>query len=395
MLNLNVKHSSLRSLSLLFFAQAIFISVSILSFTFAGLVGNFLASDPKNATLPVALFSLSTLFLIFPASILMKKIGRKKGFLLGAFLGILSGIIGTAAIYSHSFILFCLSNMLLGGYQAFSQFYRFAAIELSENTHAASAVSITLTGGIVGAILGPTLGSMINHWMPLYHYAEVYMLTALLSVFGLLFLLFIKTPKLQQSELPSFKESLRHLTTQKKFIVALINVCIAYFLMIIFMTGTPLSMHHHGFDITRINLVIQWHVLGMYLPSFFIGKILNKFGLPKGYKLACILFSISLLFIYYGVSFSSFAAALILIGIAWNVMYMAGSIIVGTCDAQNKAVVQAVNEMCIFFTYSVAAYLSGILVVTIQWQGMSLFSIPFILLSFFSVLYYQSVFKYK
>jgi MFS family permease len=392
-MSLAFRNSSRYSLGFLFCAQAVFISVTILSFTFAGLVGSLLTPDPKNATLPVALFSLSTLFLIFPASLLMKKVGRKKGFLVGGFLGILSGIVGVMAIYSNSFILFCISNMLLGGYQAFSQFYRFAAIELSENIHAASAVSITLTGGIVGAIVGPTLGSMINHWMPLYHYAEVYMLTSMLSLLGILFLFFIKTPKPQEEVLPSFKESLRHLTKQQKFIVALINVCIAYFLMVIFMTGTPLSMHHQGFDITHINLVIQWHVLGMYLPSFFIGKILNKFGLSKGYKFACVLFFISLLFIYYGVSFISFSAALILIGVAWNIMYMAGSIIVGTCDSQNKAVIQAVNETCIFFTYSLAAYLSGILVATIQWQGMSLFSIPFIVIALFSVIYYQSSLK--
>lgn len=258
--------TSVKSVSLLFCAQAIFISVSILSFTFSGLVGALLTDDQKNATLPVALFSFSTLLLIFPASLLMKKSGRKKGFLFGAFFGILSGITGVVAIYTHSFLLFCLSNMLLGGYQAFAQFYRFAAIELAEERHAASAVSMTLMGGILGAILGPTLGSMINHWMPLYHYAEVYMLTAILSILGLFFLFFIKMPRLHEVEVYSFKESVRHITKQKKFIVALINVCIAYFLMAIFMTGTPLSMHAHGFDITKINLVIQWHVLGMYLP---------------------------------------------------------------------------------------------------------------------------------
>ncbi len=382
-----------RNLTLLFLSQAIFVSVIIISFTFAGLVGALLASDPKNATLPIAAFSLTTLTCIFPASMLMKRIGRKKGFLCGTLFGMLSGTMAVIAIYMNSFLLFCLSNMLLGVYQAFAQYYRFAAIEFSKNYHSIeTAVSIVLSGGVLGTLIGPTLGSFLNQWYALYHYAEVYIATTLLSILGIAICAFIQQPPKELFSAPALKikHSLRHLLQHKKYHLALINVCVAYFLMVLLMTGTPLSMHKSGFDIMHINFVIQWHLLGMYLPSFFMGKILQRYGLKKGYCFAIILFLFSLFFVWYQSSFFGFSSALIMVGIAWNVMYMSGSIIVGMIDDRNKPVAQATNETCIFLTYSIAAYLAGTLVNSIGWSNISLFCIPFLLISIVSLYCYHA-----
>lgn len=380
-----------RNLVLLFFSQAIFVAVIIISFTVSGLIGEMLATDPKNATLPTAFFSLATLSCIFPASILMKRIGRKKGFLLGIASGIISGIMSVIAIYMDSFALFCVANLFLGGYQAFAQYYRFAAVELSDNQYSVgTAVSVVLTAGVLGTLIGPTLSSIFNHWNPLYHYAEAYVVAGFLSLLSLVLCFFIQSPK-HVSLVPSLKinHAFSSLRKDKKYLVALINACVGYFLMVLLMTGTPLSMHKHGFDLTHINFVIQWHLLGMYLPSFFMGKLLTRYGAKLGCIVAIVLFLLSFIFISHSNSFLIFSVALVLVGIAWNMMYMAGSMVVAEFDELHKPAAQAMNETSIFLTYTIAAYLAGVLVPSIGWTNMGFFCAPFLCISLLSFHYFK------
>lgn len=381
------------NLILLAFSQAIFVSATILSFTFAGLIGKILAPIPEITTLPVAMTGLGTLLLTFPASILMRKIGRRNGFIIGTLCGITCGFLGFISIYLHSFVLFCIACFFMGIYQAFAQYYRFAATEIVNKSYASKAISIILVGGVLGAIMGPMLGTLFYRILPLYNYAEISLIIIAVSFIGLIINLFVNVPQQQAHLILSLQNKIWIIKyiLQKDFFIAVTNACISYFIMILLMTATPLSMNHCGFNITSINFIIQWHLLGMYLPSFFTGHLIHKYGIKKIYYLGIIFFIISSFFVYYGNSFIDFIISLIAVGIGWNFIYISSStLLVTSFNKEAKTLIQGINEVCIFSTVSIASCVAGFLVTTIGWQKISLVTIPFIIFAIITTkLYYK------
>ena len=382
---------------LLTLSQAIFVSATIISFMFASLVGKALASNAMNATLPVAITGLGTMLSTLPFSLLMKRIGRKNGFIVGTLLGAISGTLGYIAIKDASFSLFCFSMVFMGFYQAFAQYYRYAASEAVDTNLISRTISFILVGGVVGAMLGPMIGTASHHLSNNDHYATAYLMVLFVSLFGTFVCTLLNKSQSHQPSPNKTAEDKTLISDKLKLLLkkdnytAISNASIGYFLMILLMTATPLAMQSKGFNIAQIGYIIQLHLLGMYLPSFFTGRLIYRYGIKKIFVSGILLLLLSASCVYSGNAFWQFAIALIFTGVGWNFLYIAGSTLLAHTQAPGeKAIVQGINEVSIFTTSAIASYLAGLLLYTIGWHAIGLFCLTFLVISAMITYHYKN-----
>ncbi|MEP9238661.1 MFS transporter (plasmid) [Enterobacter hormaechei] len=362
-------------------SQAVFQTVTILLMTIGGLAGLYLAPDPTWATIPVAMGSLGTALVMFPASFLMSRVGRRAGFLLGAASGIVSAAIAVVAMIQHSFWLLCLAMLLMGIYQAFAQFYRFAAGEVATVEFRTRAISLVIAGGVVAAFAGPWLGRTGSNLLST-PYAGSFILMGVMSAIGVLLLLGLKVPEESHTATFNTPPARRWTTviTQPAYLVALFSAASAYGIMVLAMTATPIAMTHHDYSLGESASVIQLHVLGMYLPSFFTGRLVARFGSVK-----IMLAGVAMMIVYAclalsGTSWALFAGALIFVGTGWNFLYIgATSLLSTTCSGKEKGVAQAVNDMSVFVFTLLCSVAAGSLLNTIGWQSMNKLLLPWVI----------------
>ncbi|OYY84611.1 MAG: MFS transporter, partial [Rhizobiales bacterium 17-65-6] len=269
----------IRQVALLSAAQALFQTASVMVMTVAGLAGAAITPAPEFATLPVAAMFLGTAIGIAPASLWMARVGRRIGFVAGAVLGTLGGLLGALGIFYASLPLLCLGTGLVGTYQAFAQFYRFAAAEVATDAFRPRAISFVLAGGVVAAIAGPILGRFGGPLLAA-EYAGSFLILAVVSLLAAGLLLGVDMPRPARSA-SSGGRPLGAIIRQPGYLVALFGAATGYGVMILAMTATPLAMLHHHHDLSAAATVIQLHVLGMFLPSFFTGALISRFGVLK------------------------------------------------------------------------------------------------------------------
>lgn len=362
-------------------SQAVFQTVTILLMTIGGLAGLYLAPDPSWATIPVAMGSLGTALVMFPASFLMTRVGRRAGFLLGAASGIVSAAVAVVAMMQHSFWLLCLAMLLMGIYQAFAQFYRFAAGEVATVEFRTRAISLVIAGGVVAAFAGPWLGRTGSNLLST-PYAGSFILMGVMSAIGVLLLLGLKVPEESHTATFNTPPARRWTTviTQPAYLVALFSAASAYGIMVLAMTATPIAMTHHDYSLGESASVIQLHVLGMYLPSFFTGRLVARFGSVK-----IMLAGVAMMIVYAclalsGTSWALFASALIFVGTGWNFLYIgATSLLSTTYNGKEKGVAQAVNDMSVFVFTLLCSVAAGSLLNTIGWQSMNKLLLPWVI----------------
>ncbi|MGV4228894.1 MFS transporter [Citrobacter portucalensis] len=362
-------------------SQAVFQTVTILLMTIGGLAGLYLAPDPSWATIPVAMGSLGTALVMFPASFLMTRMGRRAGFLLGAASGIVSAAVAVVAMIQHSFWLLCLAMLLMGIYQAFAQFYRFAAGEVATVEFRTRAISLVIAGGVVAAFAGPWLGRTGSNLLST-PYAGSFILMGVMSAIGVLLLLGLKVPEESHTATFNTPPARRWTTviTQPAYLVALFSAASAYGIMVLAMTATPIAMTHHDYSLGESASVIQLHVLGMYLPSFFTGRLVARFGSVK-----IMLAGVAMMIVYAclalsGTNWALFAGALIFVGTGWNFLYIgATSLLSTTYSGKEKGVAQAVNDMSVFVFTLLCSVAAGSLLNTIGWQSMNKLLLPWVI----------------
>ena len=352
-----------------------------LTISAAALVGKRITDDPAWATLPLSLNLLGTMSSGIPASLLMQKIGRRNGFRLGTVVGMLGGLINIYAIQSGSFILFCLGSYLIGCLLGFGQLYRFAAIEVTPEEHKARAVSLVLFGGILSGVLGPGIALLTKDWVEEAPFMGSYQ--SLIGLYILIFLLLqlVDLPKPRASEQQPRTRPFWEITRQTSWKISVLSAALGYAAMALIMTATPLSMqvHHHSFSASAF--VIQWHVIAMFLPSFFTGNLIQRFGRKNimlmgiGLNLLCILINVQ------GHFFLSYWFALIFLGVGWNFMFIAGTtLLTETYRPEEKALVQGVNDVLVFGSAASGSLLAGILQNQIGWESLNIVVAPPLLL---------------
>ncbi|RPF24349.1 MFS transporter [Vibrio crassostreae] len=369
-----------RNVWLLSLCQALLMTGNILLISVIGLIGKQIAPSVSMITLPVALQFLGLMAATIPASLISGKLGRKRGFSIGNVVGITGASLATYALSQQHFYLFCFATFLLGIGIGFGTLYRFAAIEVCDENARHRAISISMAGGVLAAVLGPNLAIMSQQWSQDGLYIGAFASLIGLNILALLILQTIQFPKVSFNSQSPKADPLSVIVKAPNFIGAVFAAMVAYAVMNILMTATPLAMIGCGFDFTKAAGVIEWHVLGMFVPAFFTGSLIEKFGSRMMILAGGVLFVVCIAINIHGESIWHFRAALVVLGVGWNFMFIAATgLFSQSYQSQNKAKAQAFNEFVVFGCVTVTALLSGWLESTAGWQNLNIYVLPFVL----------------
>jgi MFS family permease len=356
-------------------SQALFQTASVLVMTVGGLAGGQIASRPELATLPIATMFLGTAISTFPASTWMARAGRRAGFMLGAGFGVVGGLTAALGIWLGMLWVLALGTLLVGSYQAFAQFYRFAASEVADDAFRPRAISFVMAGGIVAALLGPMLGRLGGPMLqPLY--VGSFLILSIISLVGFGILTGLHMPNAKADHVDTAQgRPWSTIVMQPGYLVALFGAATGYGIMILAMTATPIAMTHHHHELGTAATVIQLHVLGMFLPSFFTGSLIARFGVLT----------------WTGTGFSSFASALVLLGVGWNFLYIGGTtLLTTTYTPAEKSRAQATNDMTIFVVGLACSFSAGGLLDALGWQSMNGVLLPWLAAAALALLWFGS-----
>ncbi len=368
-----------RNVFILAACQTLYMSGTSLMITTSPLIGNMLAEDKALATLPLACHHAGVMAATIPASQLMRVIGRRNGFMFGSCLGMVGAAIAGTAIMEAWYWIFCLGVFIVGWFNGFAVFYRFAAADTASPEFRPKAISWVLTGGLFAAILGPELAKHTIDLLSPVLYAGSYF--ALIGLYILNFLLVsqVRIPPLSAEERATTGRPLLQILMQPKCFVAVCTAFVAYGVMSLLMTSTPLAMFACGFDFNESATVIQLHIIGMFAPSFFTGNLIKRFGTLR-IILAGILINIVCVGVDLGgVHFLNFSIGLFLLGVGWNFMFIgATTLLTEMHEPAERAKVQGFNDFLIFGTIATAAFSSGNILHYFGWDMVNYGVLPFL-----------------
>ncbi len=377
-----------RQVLLLATAQALFQTASVAVMTIGGLAGSQVASRPGLGTMPIAAMFLGTAVGTVPASLWMARVGRRAGFIAGALLGAAGGLVAAGGVRFGMLGVLSFGTFLVGVFQAFAQFYRFAASEVADDAYRPRAIALVLGGGIVAALAGPMLGRLGGKLLS-PEYTGSFLLLAVVSLVnaGLLLGLRVPVPAAGPAQ-DAARRRLGAIIAQPAYLVALFAAATGYGIMILAMTATPIAMLEHDHDLATAATVIQLHVLGMFLPSFFTGALIGRFGVRAVMLAGVALLAGHVLLTLTGMHFASFAGALVLLGVGWNFLYIGGTtLLTTTYTAAEKGHAQATNDMTIFVVGLACSFGAGALLQALGWQMLNVVLLPWLLLAALALLW--------
>ncbi len=376
--------------TLLALCQALAMTTNTVLITVAALIGYALAADKALATVPLAVRQIATMAATIPASLLMQRMGRRGGFLVGTLVGIGGAGVGIYSLAIAHFWLFTLAMGLLGVSNSFVGYYRFAAADVATDAFRSQAISWVIAGGIVAAMLGPWLATGSQGWFnsELYIGALVAVLGLQVLASGLLWGLHIPPTGIDQTAHRT--RPLLKIMAQPKFLVATLGSTISYGIMVFVMTATPLAMSAELHSFNQTATVIQWHVLGMFGPSLITGWLIQRFGVLTMIQTGALLTLGCMVVNLAGTSFAHFAIALLLLGLGWNFMYVGSTtLLTVTHTATEKGKVQAAHDFLVFSFVALATLLSGRVFYRFDWAMLNHLSWPLVLLTLLAVVWLQ------
>ena len=368
---------------LLTLAQAFAMSATPMMMLLGGLIGADIAPSPELATLPIASMVVGLAVSVQPVSRLMQRFGRKQVFVGGALLAASSGLVAALATSEQHFILFCLSGAMLGSAGAVVQQYRFAAMESVSEELVAKAASRVLLGGLVAAVIGPELavwGSKL--WQQAY--VGAFLCLSLVSLIAAVILSFYREPKLETSsgyeQAENNARSLAEILSQPQLWVAIAGATLGYAMMSFVMTATPLHMHHvEHHSLADTKWVIQSHIIAMYLPSLFSGVLVARLGVSKMMLLGLAAYLITIIVAIIGRDLLNYWAALVLLGIGWNFLFVAGTSLLPRCYKKaERYKVQSFNDSFIFGAQAIASLSAGWVIHLLGWNILLISCLPLI-----------------
>lgn len=360
-------------------AQALMMSVSSMVVFIGGLIGAELSTNDKLATLPAACIILGTALTVVPVTMLMKKIGRRNAFLYITTFSIFVALLSSYAIQISSFYLFCFGAFLFGSTTACVLQFRFAAMESVTTDQIPKAASTVLLGGIASAFIGPEIATYGKDLLST-SFAGSFVLLSILFIISLGVLLVFKNPLIHESKSDSAKRSLKDISKQSVFWVAILAAAIGYAVMSFIMTATPVSMHViDGHSLHNTKWVIQSHILAMFLPSLITGLIIQRIGVTKMMITGLLSYLLCIAIAFSGHQLTNYWISLILLGLGWNFLFIGGTTLLPQSYRSNERFkVQAINEFIVFGTQATAALSSGWFVFAVGWESMLLFTLPII-----------------
>jgi predicted MFS family arabinose efflux permease len=348
-------------------AQALAGANSVVVYATGAIIGHMLAPNKALATLPISIFVVGMALCILPMGLIAERHGRKKAFLAGTLCGVLTGLVAALAVIMGSFWLFCLATFLGGAYAAVVLSFRFAAADGVDESRRARALSMVMGGGVAAGVVGPQLVTHTMYLWPAHLFAATFIAQAAVAAVSAIILLGVRLPRFAAAEAGSGR-SLGNIARQPLFITAMICGAVSYMLMNFLMTAAPLAMQLCGHSQESSNLGLQWHVIAMYAPSFFTGRLISRFGASKVVVTGLLLTGLSILVGLMGVDIAHFWLTLILLGVGWNFGFIGASALVLECHRPDeKTTVQSLNDFVIFSTMAVGSFASGSVLAAYDW----------------------------
>ena len=375
--------SSLRfQVGLLTTLQALLLTNNVTLIAVNALVGQRLSPDPALATLPVTGYVLGAALASVPAATVMRRLGRRAGYTLGSVAGIVGSLVCGWGAWAGSLWLLCAGTFVCGLYNAFGTSYRFAAADVADAYRPdfkARAISLVLTGGIAGGVVGPELSKITRVALPV-DFAATYLSLSAFAVASLLLAQWLRLPRAPAVSAAAPARPLSAILAQPRCWIAIATASLAYGVMNLLMVATPLAMAVCSHPYAAAALVLQWHVVGMFLPGLFTGRLIARFGslpvIAAGGVLMLACAGIALA----GVDVPNFLAALLLLGVGWNFMYTGATTLLTTAYLpQEKNLVQGFNDACVFATMITSSLSAGVLMFSDGWSLLNLLALPGVL----------------
>jgi MFS family permease len=376
------RHPKRGNVAILSVCQALAMAAGSIDMTLTALTGYQLAPDKLLATLPFSLITVAGAFVTFSASMLMKRIGRKLGFMLGATVGTLGGIVSFWAVLHADFWVFCIGTAAVGVFQAFAQYYRLAASDSVRDEDKSKAISAVLAGGVFAAVFGPMLASWSKDFIPTVLFAGSYLAIAALSLVSILLLaIFYRELAAHQVSVAGGAQSIDRtigmIARTPIFMASTASSIVGSVVMMFVMTAAPLAAVACGHTINDGANIIQWHLVGMFAPSFVTGILIKRFGLPRivfagiALNLVCMIVAIS------SVSLPAFYLALFCLGVGWNFLFVTGSTLLAqSCRPSEQAKTQGTAELIRYLATAIATLAAGPILEIEGWRIVNLAMLP-------------------
>ncbi len=342
-----------------------------------GLVGHSLSEDKSLATLPVSMLNLGLALGIVPAALVMRRLGRRAGYLIGAGIGVLAGSVAAVGVASQAFALFCVGTLLAGLYGAYVQSYRFAAADAASPALRPRVISWVMAGGLVAGVLGPQTVIWTRDLVPGAPFAGGFLGLAVLALASMLVLSRLRDVPPPPAPDGGRGRPLSAIARQPRFLAAVAAGVVSYGLMSLVMTAAPVAMVGCGHSVTLATLGIQWHVLAMFGPSFFTGRLIGRFGKEAVTASGLALIALAALVGLSGIGVAHFWVALILLGVGWNFGFIGATALVTDCyRPEERARAQALNDVLVFGCVAAASFSSGRLLDAAGWGAVNGIVLP-------------------
>ena len=379
-----------RNLSLLVSSQVFAFTAATVTVFISGIIGSQLTPIKTLSTLPPSIYVVGTAAATIFAAKIMSIVGRRFGFIFSSVAGSVACLIGAYSIMIESFFIFCIAKFILGATMAFTHQYRFAAAESVEKEKAPKAISSLLLAGIVAAFLGISLSNFTKNFVSDYLYVGSYLTLAILTLIPSFLLFFFRDNKevsFMSNEENKSRNYLEFLS-DPKFLQAITSAAFAYAVMSFLMTATPISMHIvHHLSLEKTGIVLQFHVLAMFLPSLVTGNLIKKFGYSNMMYAGVLFYILTILMSFFEPAFLNYFISLIFLGIGWNFLFISGtSLLVTTYKPEEKFKAQGFNDLLVFSSMAIASLSAGVLISLASWKTVNLFCIPFLILIVLSII---------
>ena len=366
-----------RNMAVLTAAQALGGASPPIVMSLGGLVGQHLAADPAWVTFPVSLFGVGLALGAPPAAFIMRRHGRRNGYLLGALFGVASGLVAAFGIFIASFWLFCIGAFTAGLYGAYVQSYRFAAADGAEGDLKAKAISWVMVGGLVAAVVGPQLVIWTRDAVPGTPYVGSFLSQAALALLVIPVLLLLRSPPAVVQSGAGGGRSLGQIMRVPRFILAVATGVVSYGLMAFVMTAAPVAMVNAGHSVDSAALGIQWHLLAMFAPSFFTGRLMGRFGKERVAAVGMVLIAVSAAVALSGMAVANFWLSLMIMGVGWNFSFIGATAMVTDCHtAEERGKAQGANDFFVFVATAIVSFLAGAVLNTSGWEAINWLLFP-------------------
>ena len=370
------------SVRLLFAAQALYWSCSLIGITLTSIVGVSLAPNPALATLPLGILMFGNLASVHPLSMVMQRYGRRTGLFLGAIFGVAGGLLVALGIYNAQFWLVAVAPFLIGIYQASAAYYRYAALEAVDTVHKGRAAALVVGGGVLAALIAPEIATASRDMLPV-PFAGAYI--ALAGLAGLGAFLMVMLPDGAVPVKPHTNGGIMRDLLRRPAVRGAIAISASgQGIMVLVMTATPLAMKYCGYDVDVSANVIRWHLVGMFLPAFVAGPMIDRFGARQVAVLGSLTLGASVAVAVSGISVPAFLISSFLLGIGWNMLLLAGTALLGAGhnDAE-RGHAQSLMELGNGLTGTLGSLASGVLIAGAGWDLINYGALPVLCIALF------------